>query len=393
MIVPGPLGDVLRDELDAAAVRRMWRGTTRARSRRQEARRRGWTVAAALLLVLGMWGARAALETGRSEQRQTPRATPVARAEPLRLADGALPTPTESVEEPLQLALSDGSSVTLARGALIEPIVNDGEHFSMRLERGSASVAVTPGGPRRWTIDCDFATVEVVGTVFQVERSERWVHVFVSRGRVRVRSAEGVQTLEVHESVRVPNPAALAAERSGAERSATATPTTPSEPSAVVEADPSPGRWRQLAGRGEHRRAYEVLGARGFARQSERANVQDLLLLADVARQSGHYAQAVEALERVVERHPHDSEAPLAAFTLGRLEMQAMRRPGRAAQALERALALGLPRALREDAEGRRAQALFRAGRESESTQAAEAYLREHPEGRHAEALRGILRR
>ena len=60
--------------------------------------------------------------------------------------------------------------------------------------RGGVRFEVEPDGPRRWTIETGLATVEVVGTVFEVERAPGAVDVRVERGVVVVRG-ERVPTI------------------------------------------------------------------------------------------------------------------------------------------------------------------------------------------------------
>ena len=92
-------------------------------------------------------------------------------------------------------------------------------------------------------------------------------------------------------------------------------------------------------------------------------------------------------LERVLDEHPEDPRAALAAFTLGRVE-SALDRPARAAEAFARAIAIGPPAALHEDAMARLVEARAAAGERAAATEAARAYLARFPEGRHAEAIR-----
>lgn len=76
------------------------------------------------------------------------------------------------------------------------------------------------------------------------------------------------------------------------------------------------------------------------------------LARADDARRDGDLRTAVALLARVVRRGA-DRRAALAAFTLGRLEMDELRRPARARAAFSRALALGLPDRLAQQARRR----------------------------------------
>ena len=80
------------------------------------------------------------------------------------------------------------------------------------------------------------------------------------------------------------------------------------------------------------------------------------MLLADVARLSGHPREAVAPLERMIAEHPGDPRAPVAAVMLGRLEMDRLVRPERARRAFERARELGLPAALAPDVDRRLAR-------------------------------------
>jgi transmembrane sensor len=141
--------------------------------------------------------------------------------------------------------------------------------------------------------------------------------------------------------------------------------------------------WRELARGGRHREAFASLGALGVRREAQRLGVADLLELADVARLSGHPSEAVAPLERILREFSTDPQAPLAAFALGRLELDALGEPRRAATALERALALGVPRSLDDDVRARLVEAYDRAGDHAGARVAARAYLRHLPAGRH----------
>ena len=126
-------------------------------------------------------------------------------------------------------------------------------------------------------------------------------------------------------------------------------------------------------------------------RETRQAGVGDLLLLADVARLSGHPRDAVAPLERILDAYPRDAQAPLAAFALGRLELDALDAPARAARALDRALALGLPQSLREDARARLVEAHARSGNAAAARAAAAAYRREFPDGRYRARIESQL--
>jgi transmembrane sensor len=120
--------------------------------------------------------------------------------------------------------------------------------------------------------------------------------------------------------------------------------------------------------------------------------VNDLLALADVARLSGHPAEAVAPLERILAEFARDSQAPLAAFALGRLELDSLGRARAAALAFRKALDLGIPQALREDVLARLVEACARSGDVGAAGRAADDYRHEFPSGRYARAIDGWLR-
>src|SRR5690606_2313806 len=113
------------------------------------------------------------------------------------------------------------------------------------------------------------------------------------------------------------------------------------------------------------------------------SSVDELLLLADVARESGHPEEAAEPLRRVLSSFASDPQAALAALTLGKLELETLHRHLAAAAAFERAIELGLPAALQEQAYARRVEALARAGDRDAARRAAEEYRARFPAGRY----------
>jgi transmembrane sensor len=135
-----------------------------------------------------------------------------------------------------------------------------------------------------------------------------------------------------------------------------------------------------------------ALGTEGLRRESRHLGVNDLFALADVARLSGHPADAVVPLERIVTDFANDARAPLAAFALGRLELDSLGQAQAAAIAFRKALALGIPSGLREDVRARLVEANVRSGDAGAARRAADAYVDEFPNGRHLHAIQGWLR-
>ena len=386
-----PLREGLRDPADEAALRRIWEGI----DARFPRRRRRWSPAIGLVSALSLAGAIAVVVFLRHDPG------------PLRLADGR---PVAAIEAPpagARMSMSDGSSVQLSGGARLDPLESSSTSFVAFLGKGSADFEVRPGGPRRWRIECGLATVEVVGTHFSCERSPGRLRVAVTRGVVLVtgeRISNRVRRLAAGESIvveDVPPAPRSAAPASGAVAGADV------GAAAAIGADPvgssparepeRPGRaatgnsWRELAGRGRHAEAFAALGSQGIRREARRLGVVDLLALADVARLSGHPADAEAPLERILTEFTADPQASLAAFALGRLELDALGRPRKAAAALERAIALGISRSLKEDVRARLVEAYVRAGDPKAARAAADAYSREFPGGRYASTIESRL--
>jgi transmembrane sensor len=168
-----PLRALMDDSLDAARVQRMWRGIERGPVR---ARRGAWVLAGALALSVVLALVFRSAAPG-----------------PLAAVGGGAPA-----FERGRVVLSDGSQIGLSDGADVGLVENSGQAFVLQLRRGRAHFDVTPGGPRRWRIECGLASVSVVGTRFVITRRERALRVEVEHGVVEVRGAGvagGVQRL------------------------------------------------------------------------------------------------------------------------------------------------------------------------------------------------------
>jgi transmembrane sensor len=367
-----PIKDHLRDPVDESALHRIWQQIDGRLPVQRRLRRRF------ALGGLAMAGCAAAVLLVAGVRRD---------AGPLRFGDGRPLFAVDAPEGGARLTLSDGSSIDLRGGARFEPLESSGTMFLAVVQRGTAAFDVRPGGPRRWQIECGLATVEVVGTRFSCERTPGRLRVSVQRGVVIVRGervADRARRLAAGESLDVVE-APLGAEAAPADLA----PELPAldevyaaEPAVAAPTAPAALPWRELARGGRHGEAFATLGESGVRRETQRLGVADLLALADVARLSGHPREAVAPLERILTRFARDPQAPLAAFALGRLELDALDQPRKAATALERALVLGVPKSLKEDVRARLVEAYGRAGDRAAARTAARAYLQEFPDGR-----------
>ena len=375
-----PLKDHLADPTSEEALARVWRGID-ARAPQGRVRARVWAMASIVT------AAAVAIAFATFERRDRG---------PLRFADGRPLGAVEATPGGVVLSMSDGSRIELAAGARFTPLESTGTSFVAILERGSAHFEVRPGGPRRWQIECGLATVEVVGTGFDCARAAGRLDVSVQHGAVLVRGervpdrARRLAAGETLEVLDAPAPAETTSSPAGSSEApaATAVAAAPRRDQVAEDA----GAWRELARGGHHREAFSALGAQGLLRETKRRGVADLLVLADVARLSGHAAEAVAPLQRILRGFPGDPQAPLAALALGRLELDTLNRPAKAATALNLALSLGVPQSLREDVRTRLVEAYARAGNRAAARAAAAAYLREYPDGRDRSIVESQMR-
>jgi transmembrane sensor len=267
--------------------------------------------------------------------------------------------------------LRDGSSAQpLTAQSLVEVVSESSSEQVLELRQGGARFEVVPDRARQFVVRAGAVTVHVVGTVFAVELRGAHTWVQVTRGRVQVTWENGEQFLGAGEQNLFP----------GFDTAEDAAVPSRAPATAKSAADAFRSRARQH----EYVEAFAVMQATpGVVGRS----VDDLMLAADVARLSGHPAQAVPYLERVLREHESDPRAPLAAFTLGRT-LFGLGRNQEASRAFARVGALAPASALAEDALARQVEAASRVGDRAAAQGLARQYLKAYPMGRRAAAVR-----
>jgi transmembrane sensor len=365
--------------LDEAAVDRMWTGISARRRNRARLRHAGQFLGGALVagvVVFVMRDAPSVRREGADGAVAVHTASPMPPLGPVHLANGEPLTELLAVNDARRFDLDDGSTVELTAGSRARVTANSGAVVTLRLT-GEGVFEVRPGGPRRWSVEANFVTVDVIGTRFTVrdltDGPQPREQVAVDHGVVVVRGEKvpgHVVRLVDGQSIVVP----------GLERASVAAPDGRARAAAPTSGG-SGRTWRDLAERGDYDAAYRQLGAEGVSRESEAATVDDLFALADVARLSAHAVDAVAPLSRVVDEHGSDPRAAVAAFTLGKLQEDTLHHPAAAATALSRALSLGLPEGLVEDAYARLVEADVRAGAVDAARKARAEYARRYPGG------------
>lgn len=389
------LGELLKNDTDEDRKDRI---LSRIVARRQVARPAGRPLRVSLAVATAV--AVCGIALGLVWRSAEPQA-PTNDGAPLRIRGGAafdrLEVP-EAASLSATFQLSDGSSIELAPGGSLSTTENDGERASIVLVNGDATFDIAPSR-RQWTIDAGLASIEVLGTRFRVHRTSQEVEVTVERGTVRLRSEhfdEVQRLLRRGETVTIET-RPTTDETEGADEQVIEpdreTPTQ--EPADDIEpVAPSSMPWEALARRGQFDEAYGRLGSRGLSTQTNRArSIEELLLLADVARLSGHPREAVAPLEQAIAQYGGHRRAAVAAFTLGRLQADVLSNLNGAVDAFERCLALGPPAALHADALARLAEARERTGDREGARAAAREYLERYPEGQRAGFLGTLVER
>lgn len=348
--LPIPIKHVLRDP-DDRMVERGWQRLEAARA--ESSRRAGWAGRRLFLGASLLAAAAAVVLLFRAPARQQPGGA-------LTLADGT-PLPTVVTAAAAPVSLNDGSRLELAADSQLHVSQNERARFETQLLRGQIVFDVRPGTGRAWGIEVGPVRIEVLGTRFTVRRTETSVHVAVDRGRVRVQGEpvpERQRTLGAGEAIEV---------------------TWGQDPS-IAQVAPGP--------KVEERPAANPAPKASPARRppprppAPVRTVAALLAEADAARRAGRPQAALSPLREVLTNHRHDPDASLAAFTLGRIELDTFRRPRQAAAAFREAIDLGAPVSLQEDAHARLVEALARAADGRAAREAAAQYESKFPRGK-----------
>jgi ferric-dicitrate binding protein FerR (iron transport regulator) len=148
--------------------------------------------------------------------------------------------------------------------------------------------------------------------------------------------------------------------------------------------------WQALARANHFAAALTAAKAAGFAPECNRANAEELELLADLARYGRDAAGEGRALRLLRTRFAGTKRASLAAFALGKLEFD---NHGAYAEAAEwfRVYLKERPKGeLSREANGRLLEATLRSGRSAAARELAAQYLRDYPDGPHSELARNV---
>ena len=353
------LGAYVKQPSSEADLDRQWRRLAGTWGQPAPRRRRAWI---GVLAGAGLAGAATLLlVTGHIRRPSVPAPAPTSVSEPPFVVEGS------RVENQGQttraLSLADGSQIALAPAAAIVLERSRQDDLRLVLERGSADFDVTHVPGRRFVVVAADVDVVVVGTRFVVT---------VSDGRQGKVAAVSVSVQRGEVEVQRPRARAMRFLPGQSWSSATPSPpvtSPPVEPPAEIPPAPSPPASS----------ARPTPAARAAAREDTRS----LLAAATQARLQGKHREAAAALEKLCRRFPDDPRAPLAAFQLGRIQLDTLHEAARAAASFHTAAALSRDPTLRESAAAREVEARDQGGDASACRVARDAYRAAYPTGPH----------
>lgn len=279
--------------------------------------------------------------------------------------------------EPLRLP--DGSSLQAEPGAELALLSLTPDRLHLTLGSGVVDFHVVPGGHRAWVIDAGLVEVQVIGTRFTVARSPDAVEVRVREGRVRVKGAQvpdGQRELGPGESLRIPALSAAPVSAAPAQSPAPVPVVAPTEVSPAPERSPARAKARSISAHPDP--APEAVDET----KAPAPSLDDWLAEAEAARGRGDNSIAAERWALALTHFPDAPSMSLIAFRLGRLRLEALGQPDLAAEAIEQALSLGLPRALEEDAYARLVEAYAKAQDPARARDAKARYRAAFPDPR-----------
>lgn len=291
----------------------------------------------------------------------------------------------QTASDALSVELEDGSRLSLEARTRVAVEESSDKAVVLRLSQGRVHCDVAPNRSRPFAVLTHGVRVLVTGTRFSVEVSDGGrVNVQVESGTVEVTppgsrearqlSAGEAWSLDTEVTrLRAESPAeALTAEASEHEPERLETGTD-------VPQAPETNDGATLAQRSRPQQPAATEGRAPDARQ--------LLEQGTTARRAGDAQQAAQYYERLLQLHPSDPRAGLAAFELGRLRMDRLGNLQGAVNALRQAVTLAPGSGFREDAMARLVQAYAAMGSVGPCRQARRAYLEAFPSGVHAASV------
>jgi transmembrane sensor len=321
----------------------------------------------------------------------------------------------ESVAAPggsgTSLRFSEGSRIALDPSARAKVASLDHPGAELVLESGRAHVDIVPRPDNAWRVHSGPFVVSVTGTRFDVDwdpGADRFA-LALYEGKVTVSGCSfgmgqklvAGQRAEASCKSKTQSVALLSAPPKSESRelrvhAASEPPTanvevgSPSPKAPSSTQTPEGKDWTSLARSGRYADAYALASTVGVAGECARRGADDVLLLGEAARLTGHADDARIAYGAVRRRFPGSPEAAQAAFNLGRLEVHAGKNAASIAW-FETYLRERPSGPLAQAALGRLLEARVELGDTRAARDTARSYLERYPAGPHADAARKVL--
>jgi transmembrane sensor len=290
--------------------------------------------------------------------------------------DGAV---LETRDSGMAVALNDGSRIEIEPHTRLS-VQTSPQRTELALAGVGASFDVAHGKDRRFHVSLGGVQVRVIGTRFSVREVQapsgsRQVEVKVTRGTVEASAGAGGGSVRLSAGQTWSAPSTSPMKR-------TAKRAEPSPPSSAPVAEKARATERAPVAAAPAHGPSVRPEAPGPA-EVEKANAKQLFEAANRARAAGDAPGAAQNYRRLLDEYPRDSRAPLAAFELGRLQMDRLGQPAQAISSLKRALASSSGGGFREDAMARLVAAYAATGARAACARARTAYLKQYPNGVH----------
>jgi transmembrane sensor len=358
---PTPLSKYVPVEVSPARVARIWASVSaRVGSRPLQSGRYLLAVVAAVGLIVGA-GAGFWVAAGRWHG-----------------ANSSFGAALQTAGDGLTVDLDDGSKLELASNTRVRVLPGDARNAAIQLQNGRVVCDVASSSKRHFSVFVAELEVRDTGTRFSVSRDSDsgQVEVAVERGSVLIVGPSGVQGGK-----------SLAAgerwfrDRSRALDSAKAPPT--SVTTTAPAASPAGTSLDAVPATAMARALDAGMNNDSAPGTTDVPNAQALFEQGNVARRSGNSAAAARAYQTLLNRHPNDSRAGLAALELGRLRIGPLSDVPGAIRAFEMALAHAPGAGFREDALAHLIAAHAASGEIAKCRSLRETYLNDYPHGVH----------
>jgi transmembrane sensor len=326
--------------------------------------------------------------------------------------------------EQVAMRFSDGSHIEVAENTRTRVVDLNAFGADVLLESGLIHVKVRHREQSAWHISAGPFGVRVTGTRFDVrwKPEEDAFELTLNEGHVEVTGCvfgKGYQ-MQAGQTVRAscrnerfeagattalapqPGSVAVAVQPTAAIAAQPAQEPSPEPAALITEAQPKiavgnsaprarrGADWQALARANHFSAALAAAKAAGFAAECNRANAEQLELLAALARYGRDPQAEGHALRLLRVRFPGTKRASLAAFALGKLEFDNHGAYAEAADWFRICLKERPKGELSREANGRLLEATLRSGRSAAAREIALQYVRDYPDGPHAELARNV---